>query len=257
LHARGQRHSFLCAAAACVCRRFDPGAAALAHLNREGYVVIRDVANASELLYARELMWSFLEGAGVGVDRHSPRTWRKARPNQYGIVWEHGVGQSRFMWFMRTRPRLLQMFELIWGASELLTSFEGFSMMPPVEVESDWTLAESWFHTDQNGVSRPGLQTVQSFTSLYDQARRRFRSRTRALDARASARSRGEMVATHVHSCRRGWFCRGAIEHGTRRCFDGCGSGVAARSDLRVWLRRIRVMTARARIGRSLWLPEI
>ena len=28
---------------------------------------------------------------------------------------------------------------------------------------------EAWFHTDQNAATRPGLQTVQSFVSLYDQ----------------------------------------------------------------------------------------
>ena len=150
--------------------RFDPGNEALEHLRREGYVVVRGVlANASELAHARELLWEFLEGAGVGVRRNAPETWVRSKPNQYGIVWEHGVGQSRLMWFLRTRPRLLRMFELVWQTTDLITSFEGFSTMPPAAQEPRWSVAESWFHTDQNAATRAGLQTIQSFTSLFDQ----------------------------------------------------------------------------------------
>jgi len=92
-----------------------------------------------------------------------------AQPNQYGIVWTHGVGQSRLAWFIRTRPRLLQMFTEFWRTSDLIASFEGFSFLPPTSAEASWRLAEAWFHTDQNARTRPGLQTIQSFTSLYDQ----------------------------------------------------------------------------------------
>ena len=63
--------------------------------------------------------------------RDQPESWIRSAPNQYGIVWEYGVGQSRLMWFLRTRPRLLRMFSLVWGTSDLITSFEGFSMFPP------------------------------------------------------------------------------------------------------------------------------
>ncbi len=61
------------------------------------------------------------------------------------------------------------MFELVWGADELICSFEPFSLFPPREAEAGWTLAESWFHIDQNSRTRPGRQTVQSFTSLWPQ----------------------------------------------------------------------------------------
>lgn len=84
-------------------------------------------------------------------------------------VWNFGVGHSQFSWYLRTRPRLRAMFELIWGTSDLIASFEGFSWLPPRRFEASWRLGEAWLHTDQNGMSRPGLQTVQSFTSLYDQ----------------------------------------------------------------------------------------
>ena len=148
--------------------RFVPGPEALSYLEREGYVVIENM-NSSEVSRARELLWSFLEGTGAGVRRDAPETWIRSRPNHYGIVWHHGVGHSRLAWFIRTRPRLLEMFALVFGTHDLISSFEGFSWLPPTEYEAAWRLGEAWFHTDQNGVSMPGRQTVQSFTSLYDQ----------------------------------------------------------------------------------------
>ena len=148
--------------------RFEAGPSALNYLKREGYVVIKNM-NATEVAHARQLLWSFLEGTGKGVRRDKPKTWVRSAPNQYGIVWNNGVGHSRLAWFIRTRPKLLEMFARVWNTSDLIASFEGFSWLPPRAYESSWRLGEAWFHTDQNGLSRPGRQTVQSLTSLYDQ----------------------------------------------------------------------------------------
>ena len=63
-----------------------------------------------------------------------------------------------------TTPRALADQDLVSTIGELTDA--GF---PPERVESAWRLGEAWFHTDQNAASRPGLQTVQSFTSLFDQ----------------------------------------------------------------------------------------
>lgn len=153
--------------------RLPPGSAeALAHLRTHGYVVLASVFNESELDTARSLLWSFLEGAGKGVNRSEPESWHQIHVNRYGICWS--AGQSEFMWFIRSAPRLVAAFAAFWNvpASELLASFEGFGAFPPVELERTWSaggLAEGWFHTDQNGLSRPGLWTIQSFTSLHDQ----------------------------------------------------------------------------------------
>ena len=153
--------------------RFDPGPEALAYLQREGYVVVKSVANSTELAQARALLWDFMESAGVGVSRDKPASWQLMNPNQYGIVWGFGSGQSKFLWHIRMLPRLREMFDLVWGdgapAPQLLSSFEGFSFFPSAAHEAASTIAEGWFHTDQNSVSRPGRQTVQSLTSLWDQ----------------------------------------------------------------------------------------
>ena len=152
--------------------RFDEvSEEALAFLRREGYVVLKGVLDANDLKTARELLWQYLEGiSGARISRHNPASWVRARPNQYGILWNYGSGHSRLAWFIRTRPQLLKLFQRYWNTTDLLASFEGFSMLPPARLEQDWMIGESWFHTDQNAKSRPGLQTIQSFTSLYDQS---------------------------------------------------------------------------------------
>ena len=155
--------------------RFDPGDEALEHLRREGYVVVRGVlANASELAHARELLWEFLEGAGVGVRRDAPETWVRSRPNQYGIVWEHGVGQSRLMWFLRTRPRVRAVFERIWQTKDLITSFDGCALfrpwLPP-HGDPAWRTQGGWWHVDQNPLLRPDFDCVQGLVNLLPMSR--------------------------------------------------------------------------------------
>jgi len=81
--------------------RFDPGPEALKHLRREGYVVIKGVLSPADLVEARRLFWAFVSGAGARRDR--PRDWRRMlTPNQYGIVWGLGAGQSRCVVLART-----------------------------------------------------------------------------------------------------------------------------------------------------------
>lgn len=151
--------------------RFEPGQEAVEYLRREGYVVLANVMDQAEVAHARELFWSFLEGVDVQppIRRDEPLTWARVKPNTYGIVWGHGSGQSRLMWFVRSRPRLLRFFELFWNTSDLIGSLEGFSFFPPEEAAASWQLGEAWLHTDQNGRSRPGLQTIQSATTLWPQ----------------------------------------------------------------------------------------
>ena len=95
--------------------RFDPGPDAVAYLQTHGYVVIKEVLNSTDLALAEDLMWAYFED--VGVDRDEPETWKDAKPNQYGIFWQYGSGHSRFLWHIRTRPRLLEAFELFWNTS--------------------------------------------------------------------------------------------------------------------------------------------
>ena len=63
------------------------------------------------------------------------------------------------MWHLRTQPRVIEAFATLWESRELLTSFDGMSLMRPVAFKQEWRTAEgSWIHFDQVRVSvRPHL----------------------------------------------------------------------------------------------------
>lgn len=147
----------------------DP--ALLAHLATHGYAVVRGVAGRNELSRARQLLWAFLRQA-AGWRRGAPWTWTDdslARIGQvhFGIVDGGGVGQSNLSWYVRTLPGVRCAFERIWGARELLTSYDGIAVFRPWHRGFARTTGGFW-HVDQ-GARRRGLHAVQGFVSLLDQ----------------------------------------------------------------------------------------
>merc|ERR1711870_69335 len=99
----------------------------MTHLEREGYVVIAGLADEAELCKAKCLLWEFLE-AQTGWRRADPSTWSDEEFERIGSVQNGlcnggGIGQSDFVWYMRTLPSVRTIFERIWKTSDLLVSF--------------------------------------------------------------------------------------------------------------------------------------
>lgn len=145
----------------------DPGW--LAHLDAEGYVVIADVADASEVERAKELLWQFLEES-VGCKRSDPGTWTDERLEflgsvQNGILNSMGINQSKFLWHSRTLPRVRHAFEEVWGTSDLLVSFDGANIFRPWHHGFRKTRC-GWWHIDQGG-AKVGRHAVQGLVSLF------------------------------------------------------------------------------------------
>jgi hypothetical protein len=107
-------------------------------------------------------MWDFLER--FGSLRNNASTWHRIRANQFGLISSYGAGQSQFAWFIRSLQKVRQAFAFMWGTDDLIADFGGFGVFLPLT-----RTAEAWYHVDQNSGSRPGLQTYQSFVSLYEQ----------------------------------------------------------------------------------------
>ena len=149
--------------------RFEPDdPQMLAHLDAHGYAVVAHAANASELEELHALLWDYL--GRQGARRGDAASWSRLRLNPYGILWPGA--QTELMWRARALSRVRAAFTAVWGTAALISSFESFSMFAPAgaaEAASRWRPVEAWFHTDQNSASRPGLQTIQGFVSLYDQ----------------------------------------------------------------------------------------
>ena len=133
-------------------------------LRHHGYAVFKDVATSNQVSRAIDLMWDYLESLSVGIRRDTPHTWDNIPANEYGILLQFGIGQSDAMWYIRTLPIVHKVFAAVWGTDELIVDFGGaviFRPLVPNCTAQKWRTAESWFHTDQNARSRPGMQTVQ------------------------------------------------------------------------------------------------
>ncbi len=109
--------------------KFDvaDGAAARAHLDERGFVVFRGVLDQGEVARANELFFDYLEALGSGVDRNDVNTWGDDRwppcAGDAGILPWFGVGQSPFMWYVRTRERVAAAYRQARFAASIIISY--------------------------------------------------------------------------------------------------------------------------------------
>jgi len=157
--------------------RFEPGdPSARKFLNDNGYAVFANVLDHSEVQTARILFWEWAEANSQGkVRRHSPQTWSDSTwpaDQGNGLMAADGLGQSKFMWFVRARPRLLLAYASLWeldDPEDLVVSFDGAGAFRPTFVNSSWRTRGNWYHVDQNGNSSGSdLRCVQGLVTLLD-----------------------------------------------------------------------------------------
>jgi len=145
----------------------------------EGYAVVAGALGEEEVVRATDLFWELI--AGVTVDsvgaapirREDPSTWEDHWPsNSRGLVRCPGVGQSDFMWYLRTQPRVLEAFANVWDCDidDLVVSFDTCAAFRPLRARSRWRTKGVWFHVDQNGWETGSeFESVQGFVALTDQ----------------------------------------------------------------------------------------
>lgn len=119
-------------------------------LDLNGYQVIRNVLSDREV--------------DIGLDMFS--RWHAAnnvKDSAHGIIQHYGAGQSAFAWFIRTRPKVINVFKELYDTDQLVVSFDGQGYFPPGQTRRNtW-----WMHTDQSPVKK-GRHCVQGLVSLTD-----------------------------------------------------------------------------------------
>lgn len=85
-----------------------------------------------------------------------------------GIMNGFGFGQSDFLWYIRTQPKVREAFEAIWGTKDLLVSFDGGNAFRPHAYNADWLTKGGWWHTDMNALNpgQRGRKCVQGVVNL-------------------------------------------------------------------------------------------
>ena len=144
----------------------------LTHLEEHGYAVLRDPSfGAEQILAATRLFWDYVEAvSGNAVQRDDPRSWSDAHwpaTLAIGIFRLHGVGQSAFMWYVRTLPVMRRVFEAYYsGERDFCTSFDGCGAFRGAEHPME---SREWPHVDQNLATHPiyGSQ-IQALANFFE-----------------------------------------------------------------------------------------
>lgn len=136
-----------------------------------GYVVIANVLEESDILTGRTMCHDWLEEMCPGFDRHDVTTWDNdifpANPTN-GICHEMGIGQSDYAWFIRSRPKIKETFSILWENDDLISSFDGCGLFRPWKYKKSWRTKGGWMHIDQSNRTEQGFCCVQGLVNLYD-----------------------------------------------------------------------------------------
>ncbi|CAF3201166.1 unnamed protein product [Rotaria sp. Silwood2] len=144
----------------------------LTYLNENGYVVISDVLNQEEIDENKKLLWKFLEDASNGqMRRDQPETWSNPWLDScvYGVINGKGIGQSDFLWNIRSNRLVKKVYAHIWNTQELLVSFDGCGIFRNWRNNPEWKTRSGWYHVDQNPKNKPDRCCIQGFVTLTDQ----------------------------------------------------------------------------------------
>lgn len=132
-----------------------------AHLESEGFVVIKDILSPEEKTHTYDLFKQDLNTVSTNFNFEDKTTWTIENcPLMFGkgMAVFNGFGQSDFMWNLRLNSEIQSIFKTIYGCDELVTSLDGFSMFVSKKQKS-----KSWLHIDQNPAN-----TIYSIQGAYN-----------------------------------------------------------------------------------------
>ncbi|KAL0049348.1 hypothetical protein WJX82_000098 [Trebouxia sp. C0006] len=143
-----------------------PIAQAALDLETQGWAVVPDVLSTVECEEYVSGAWTWLESLDTGMKRDDPATWGDDRwPSSFrGIINTLEVSHQDFVWRVRQNPRILQVFEGLWGTNELLSSFDSINILKPGQHESS---TDGWLHVDQAPL-RKGVACIQGLVNMVD-----------------------------------------------------------------------------------------
>lgn len=141
-------------------------------LKENGYAVVENVLSRDEIEQARDLFWEWLDSLGTGIIRDDSSTWKNDNwPGDIrGFLGTNRISQSKFVWHLRSKGQIKDIFAKIWGTNDLLCSMDYVICWRPwwLQDEENWDPEVEGLHVDQNPVSKRGFHCVQGMLNLYD-----------------------------------------------------------------------------------------
>ena len=129
-------------------------------LQEKGYTVVPNVLSKDEVEEALSLF----------------KAWQKTIPNHdtihkkcdpHGIYKHHEAGHQEHAWFIRTRPKVKEVFAKVWNTEDLVVSFDGNCWIPKDFKGKD----NFWCHSDQAPKDK-GRVCIQGVIGLTDNKER-------------------------------------------------------------------------------------
>ena len=132
-------------------------------LEENGYCIIEDVLNEEEILDTIQLhkQWreqlrriSKTNGGVNDLDNFH------ANMDPHGIYKYFEAGHQEHAWFIRTNPKVIDIYKELWETDDLVVSFDGSCYIP-----KEWTKKDTiWTHTDKGPENED--MCVQGFVAL-------------------------------------------------------------------------------------------
>lgn len=118
--------------------------------HRNGCVVIKNVITPERAQYYCDKQIEWLKNFDLGFDEKDPATWTAEHlPVSFkgGMYFAYASTHEKMSWEARTEPKVVQIFEKLWGTEELICSFDGMNISLPNRKDLNWS---PWPHCDQN-----------------------------------------------------------------------------------------------------------
>jgi hypothetical protein len=140
----------------------------LKDLQRDGFVVVKGVVTPEKAAEYAEKGEEWLEGFKLGYQRDDPSTWdvkKLPRHNRGGLYSQYSFAHSQFVWDAKAEPKIVELFETIWGTDQLTVSFDGGSLAVPLPADQVENNKAPWPHSDQSAY-RPQRHCIQGLLNL-------------------------------------------------------------------------------------------
>jgi len=137
-------------------------------LMRDGFVLVKGVITPEKAAEYVNQGEDWLEGFNLGYKRDDPSTWDvKSLPKHIkgGLYSHFSFAHSQFVWDCKTEPKIVELFETIWGTEKLTVSFDGGSLAIPLPLDQVDDNAAPWPHSDQSA-RRPQAHCFQGLLNL-------------------------------------------------------------------------------------------
>ncbi|KAL3141513.1 hypothetical protein ABBQ32_004763 [Trebouxia sp. C0010 RCD-2024] len=135
-------------------------------LQQRGWTSLEGIVSAEECKQYIDSVWQWLESLNTGIKRGDPTTWSDKHwpPTFKGIINVLEVAHQEFVWKIRSHPKVIQVFQHLWGTSELLSSFDSINVLRP---GSHVVSTNDWLHCDQ-APHRKGVACIQGLVNMVD-----------------------------------------------------------------------------------------